>query len=187
MTFTNGHSLWQHPNATKNQFRPGIVPHNKGKGVPCPHGNPKDGCRECRNSLSRQLRKIQPEIEHQKDAEKRAKISSCPARLANRRAANTRHDHSPRGVLRIYRTNAKKRGLVFSLDFDFFQSNWQAPCFYCHKKLTRVGFDRVDNEKGYLKENCVPCCERCNRMKLTLTVDEFIEHCHLIAKLHPKN
>jgi hypothetical protein len=31
------------------------------------------------------------------------------------------------------------------------------------------GIDRVDNEKGYLVENCVPCCFTCNSLKKSVT------------------
>jgi len=38
------------------------------------------------------------------------------------------------------------------------------------------GVDRVDNTKGYTKENCVPCCKICNRLKSDLTKEEFEEY-----------
>ena len=38
------------------------------------------------------------------------------------------------------------------------------------------GVDRVDNERGYSLENCVPCCKFCNRMKRDLGKKEFLEH-----------
>ena len=45
-------------------------------------------------------------------------------------------------------------------------------CIYCrHDKAT--GFDRVDNKRGYTKENCVPACKICNSMKNVMTLDEF--------------
>lgn len=48
------------------------------------------------------------------------------------------------------------------------------PCFYCGEMDIPVnGLDRVDNTKGYEKDNVVSCCRRCNTMKLDLTVDEF--------------
>jgi hypothetical protein len=34
----------------------------------------------------------------------------------------------------------------------------------------------VDNTKGYTKENCVPCCKICNRLKSDLTKEEFEEY-----------
>lgn len=36
------------------------------------------------------------------------------------------------------------------------------------------GIDRVDSNKGYTVDNCVPCCPQCNHMKLDYTTDEFL-------------
>ena len=46
------------------------------------------------------------------------------------------------------------------------------------------GIDRLDNSKGYEKENTVTCCGICNKMKLTLTLKEFIEQCSQIYRHH---
>jgi 5-methylcytosine-specific restriction endonuclease McrA len=45
-------------------------------------------------------------------------------------------------------------------------------CHYCGKKGPN-GIDRVDNNKGYLKENCVPCCKHCNYAKGNLSMEDF--------------
>ena len=34
----------------------------------------------------------------------------------------------------------------------------------------------MDNTLGYTEDNCVTCCKICNRMKDTLTVEDFKEH-----------
>jgi len=40
--------------------------------------------------------------------------------------------------------------------------------------IVRVsGVDRIDNTKGYIIDNCVPCCKDCNRAKSDLTMEEF--------------
>lgn len=53
-------------------------------------------------------------------------------------------------------------------------------CFYCGDK-TDIGIDRIDNSKGYIKENCVPCCGMCNRMKNVFSQESFIEKCIKIS------
>jgi 5-methylcytosine-specific restriction endonuclease McrA len=35
------------------------------------------------------------------------------------------------------------------------------------------GIDRIDNERGYLPDNAVPCCKRCNQAKADMAIDEF--------------
>ena len=47
---------------------------------------------------------------------------------------------------------------------------------YTDTPFLRNGIDRIDNNKGYTKENCVPCCDICNRIKMDLPYNVFIEH-----------
>jgi hypothetical protein len=35
------------------------------------------------------------------------------------------------------------------------------------------GVDRVNNSLGYTKDNCKPCCKMCNKMKGTMSLEEF--------------
>lgn len=43
------------------------------------------------------------------------------------------------------------------------------------------GVDRVDNERGYLFDNLVPCCKLCNQFKSKLTAQQFIAHARSIV------
>ncbi len=36
------------------------------------------------------------------------------------------------------------------------------------------GIDRLSSKKGYIRTNCVPCCETCNYLKSAYEYDEFI-------------
>ena len=45
-------------------------------------------------------------------------------------------------------------------------------CHYCEKTGPN-GIDRVDNAKGYIKTNCVPCCKHCNYVKGDLSITDF--------------
>ena len=94
-----------------------------------------------------------------------------------------------------YNIAAKKRKLVFELSKEVFRGMTKQNCFYCEivPSQKRVGsgakdgyvyngIDRIENEKGYTENNCVPCCGICNKMKLTLSHDSFIEHIKRIAK-----
>jgi hypothetical protein len=38
------------------------------------------------------------------------------------------------------------------------------------------GIDRINSSLGYTIDNCVPCCTRCNRMKMVLLEEDFIFH-----------
>lgn len=45
---------------------------------------------------------------------------------------------------------------------------------YAKCKLAFIGIDRVDSNKGYTIDNCVPCCMICNRAKNDMPLDEFL-------------
>lgn len=74
-------------------------------------------------------------------------------------------------------------------------------CYYCgdpptsiHSRLKRrknlettvplSGIDRVDSNKGYLKDNCVPCCRKCNIAKHNHTLGEFF---NMVKKIYEKH
>jgi hypothetical protein len=44
------------------------------------------------------------------------------------------------------------------------------------------GIDRLDNSKGYVSGNVVPCCSVCNHAKHNLASDRYIEHCKAVAR-----
>ncbi len=92
-------------------------------------------------------------------------------------------------VLAQYKTQASQRSLVWTISDAEFDNLTQQNCHYCgvepSNKLSRSrlngtfvygGIDRKDNEQGYTRGNVVPCCAVCNRMKLALSPEEFIQH-----------
>jgi hypothetical protein len=94
-----------------------------------------------------------------------------------------------------YKYNANRRGrdYVFDLSFEDFFKVVILPCYYCgtephkvsHKNkwniVTKIsGIDRVVNNKGYTKENIVPCCKKCNWMKGQDSTKDFMHHIQLI-------
>lgn len=84
---------------------------------------------------------------------------------------------------KVYINAALKREYDFLLNFEEFSQIVDKECFYCHfKKEEEVnGIDRVDNFKGYTKENSVTCCEICNRIKHVYHPLYFIEKCKIIG------
>jgi hypothetical protein len=111
-----------------------------------------------------------------------------------------------------YKNSAYQRDIPFECSLNQFQEISKQPCCYCGEKpvqynpyLNKAGYryargqsttqpqidnswiyvngiDRVDNEKGYIKNNLVPCCSTCNYMKRMMGIDEFIKHCNKIAR-----
>jgi len=87
-----------------------------------------------------------------------------------------------------------------ALDFETFYALSQQDCYYCGappSNQTNIasgkakgvgrslyqkargsfiynGIDRVDNTRGYTKDNIVPCCKRCNVAKNNMSLQEFL-------------
>ena len=86
-------------------------------------------------------------------------------------------------IIRIYKKNAAKNGRVYTLSDEQFHRLATENCKYCGMPpsmgsygVVYNGIDRVDASKGYIPDNCVPCCYRCNYMKNKLTTGEFLSH-----------
>jgi hypothetical protein len=92
-------------------------------------------------------------------------------------------------VYKEYQQSAKKRDLEFDLTQDELNNLIFQPCFYCGNvpgsgPTDRVGLDRIDSDKGYTKDNILPCCATCNYAKQRLSIDEFFEMCTKIVIRH---
>jgi len=76
-----------------------------------------------------------------------------------------------------YVKGAKKRGIHFFLSKTQFQELIVQPCFYCGYHIMEEvnGIDRLDNQKGYIDDNVVSCCETCNVLKGSQHPQEFID------------
>jgi hypothetical protein len=80
-----------------------------------------------------------------------------------------------------YKRSANDKNLEFGLSSDVFDEIVKAPCYYCGTIQDKGfnGIDRQNSEIGYVADNCVSCCQMCNYMKASLSVDAFlgrIEH-----------
>jgi hypothetical protein len=90
-----------------------------------------------------------------------------------------------------YKSNAKYKKKVFELTKEEFRELTSRNCYYCGvepkqelrlttSKLTEEdgiyrynGIDRINSSLGYTLENCVPCCEMCNKAKRDLSLIDF--------------
>lgn len=81
---------------------------------------------------------------------------------------------TPHGKFLAYKNGAKKRNIEFLLSVEQFNIFWNQNCSYCNDEIETIGIDRRDSNKGYILENCTPCCAKCNQIKMDLTYDDFI-------------
>jgi len=76
--------------------------------------------------------------------------------------------------------------MEFDLTLEQFASLTEnVDCSYCGgKSLGKeyVGIDRISPAKGYIFDNCIPCCNICNFMKYNHTKEFFLAHILKIAK-----
>lgn len=89
---------------------------------------------------------------------------------------------------------AEKRWYINELTYNEWYSLSQQKCYYCWEPPSNCnksrfnnwdfvynGIDRLINNIWYILWNVVPCCYKCNKMKMTLNEVEFIMQ---IEKIH---
>jgi hypothetical protein len=86
-------------------------------------------------------------------------------------------------IWRSTQRNAYSRGLLFTLSESEYENLIIRPCYYCgFYSLTRFnGIDRIDNNKGYILENCISCCKMCNMIKYSQHPNEFLDKINIIC------
>jgi hypothetical protein len=67
-----------------------------------------------------------------------------------------------------YRRRSRQTGDKCDLDTSFINIAFDSACTYCTRHGQPMTLDRKDPLKGYLKENVVPACALCNRLKSDL-------------------
>jgi len=96
-------------------------------------------------------------------------------------------------IFSLYRTKAINHNKEWELNKEEFEKITKMNCFYCNSVPSNVskkhnyeyiysGIDRVDNEKGYTKDNIVPCCYECNTKKGAITKDILLKIYNFLFK-----
>ena len=82
-----------------------------------------------------------------------------------------------------YKSNARRRNILFCLSVNEFETLVSQPCHYCGGFSSEYdadsrgnGIDRKDSLDGYVFENCVPCCSKCNFIKNTMPYSDFVNY-----------
>ena len=99
---------------------------------------------------------------------------------------NTARRLDPHCRYAYYRYRATDSNIEFTMSEEEMISLFTSQCKYCGEKYegqgkNLLGVDRINNSKGYIKENCVSCCEMCNIMKNDYTEADFLGHSYLIG------
>jgi hypothetical protein len=106
---------------------------------------------------------------------------------------NNRHrkiDYCLKYRFKNWKHSAKRRNIFFNIKITDLE-NMPLRCYYTNRELTfdpnmdnTISLDRLDNTKGYVRDNVVYCCSIINFMKSELSYDAFIDNCNLILKNH---
>jgi len=104
---------------------------------------------------------------------------------------------SLQGIYQAYTARAKRKDHVFAMTKQRFKEVTSQDCYYCgappspfsiketaNGAYVGNGIDRVDNSRGYVEGNIVPCCTACNRAKGAMPQEEFF---NLIGRIHEKH
>ena len=88
---------------------------------------------------------------------------------------------------------ARTKEILFELTLEQYSELINQECYYCglessytiedvNEDLYKNGIDRKDSKIGYLYDNCVGCCQMCNYMKHSLSVNIFLKRIEHIIK-----
>lgn len=79
---------------------------------------------------------------------------------------------SMKRLWRRYIHSCRRRNIFWEIELDLFHKLTSQNCSYCGKApsqrsrtYTYNGIDRMDDSKGYMPSNVVPCCYECNFIK----------------------
>jgi hypothetical protein len=144
------------------------------------------------------------EINAQGSDIKTGKIKTCGC--GRFRASQIKYLEDPdfvyeKSLYRAYEHGAMGRDYEFKLTLEQFTKLINDNCYYCgivpsnvhqHSKRRKCeeynepylysGIDRVNNDVGYIPENCVSCCKACNIAKHLMTQEAFIDMAYRIVE-----
>lgn len=87
-------------------------------------------------------------------------------------------------LISTYYKNDKLKNLNCDLTEEWLKENiTNKECYYCGD-TKNLGCDRIDNTIGHTKNNCIPCCPICNRVRLNIfSVNEMKKIGSLIKEI----
>lgn len=83
-----------------------------------------------------------------------------------------------------YLKRSKYNKIYFQLTLEDFKNCYTQTCSYCNVPGL-FGIDRIDNKKGYVKDNIKPCCKFCNRAKHEESEEIFLDWLKRVHCLQP--
>lgn len=122
---------------------------------------PDGRCYSCKKCMARYAKKYS-KTPHGRAAKRRAMLRLVESGYYRQLEMTTKTRFSRA------RRRAAGLNLKWTLTFDVYEWLISKPCTYCKLPLDQrygYGLDRIKNNKGYTKDNVVPCCTECNRIR----------------------
>lgn len=131
-------------------------------------------------------------------AKKKCRVDGCETLTSGQEGYCNKHrDLAVYRRYKVLKDSARRKG---GLEFDITLSEYEKlvephSCYYCKGPLNKTGhnLDRLDNTRGYTKDNVVPCCSKCNTLKgerfqpeQTLLLVDFIQQMNYNNWVWPK-
>lgn len=92
----------------------------------------------------------------------RNKCKVCDNACVKLRYITTYNTNKSKCMVKWYKREDKKKNREFNLTETWINLNiLSKQCTYCGS-TENIGCDRIDNTKGHLITNCIPCCALCN-------------------------
>lgn len=121
----------------------------------------------------------------------------CGCSVSNKNRGKPEGESSRNALISSYKSNARKKGLEFSLTPSECEELFKGNCYFCGKAPDRVftrkrlkgtyvynGIDRKNSDLGYTLDNVDSCCTECNFLKGDRTNENFIAHIKKIIENH---
>lgn len=154
-----------------------------------PSKKTKDGyniwCKVCNKEYNKQFKDPERRKKWREDNKEYNKSIHKKYYLANKEKMNlqsTKYLSTPQGKFLSYKNGARRRKINFNLTQEEFNSFWQKDCYYCGDNIQTIGIDRVKSELEYNINNCVPCCYKCNQIKMDMNPISFLDQIEKIYK-----
>jgi hypothetical protein len=122
---------------------------------------------ELREKVRRGVKKYYDELHEHREIQTESPKS--------KRVYQRKNESKWKAIRRDAKRRDKKYPEGFRYDFtdEEIQKFLQQPCFYC-EDTEGIGLDRINNDIGHCKRNCLPCCTLCNLTRGDrFTVEEF--------------
>lgn len=114
------------------------------------------------------------------------KSCGCFAKIARQKHRLPNDLGVIRQIILGYKRHAAARNIEFYLSEQEVIEIIHKNCHYCNSPPSNIkrtknhegykysGIDRINSSKNYTAENCVPCCEKCNKSKMANSTEDFL-------------